>query len=198
MHITTSEILNFLQSKAEVKSLGLPKNTTVAFEGMFCDSFNFLLSGKIKVFKVSEDGKLLTLYYINKNEGCILTTASILNNIPIPAMAETVTDCKVLSIPARFVERYFNESSVWRQFIFSLLSKKMSGLVDVVNDLAFHSLEGRLFDWLVKNQKNGIVFVTHQEIADQLASTREVISRTLKIIEKKNKIKLSRGKITLV
>ena len=68
----------------------------------------------------------------------------------------------------------------------------------MVNDLAFHSLEGRLFDWLVKNQKNGIVFVTHQEIADQLASTREVVSRTLKIIEKKNKIKLSRGKITLV
>lgn len=192
------EIINFLLSKPETKTLDVPKKTTVAFEGVQCQSFNFLLSGKIKVFKISQSGKLLTLYYINENEACILTTASIVNNVPIPAMAETVTDCKVLSIPADCVEKFFDESKVWRNFIFSLLTKKMSGLVDIVNDLAFHHLDERLYDWLTNNHDDKIIHSTHQEIADQLASTREVISRSLKSIEKKGKIKLSRKKISLM
>ena len=194
----SSEILDFLLSQPEAKTINVPKKTTVAFEGIQCQSFNFLLSGKIKVFKISESGKLLTLYYINKNEGCILTTASIVNKVPIPAMAETVTDCQVLSIPAICVEKYFEESKVWRNFVFSLLTKKMAGLVDVVNDLAFHHLDERLYDWLSNNNEKQVVNSTHQEIADQLASTREVISRSLKSIEKTGKIKLSRGKITLM
>ncbi len=195
---SSSEILDFLLSQTEAKTLSVPKKTTVAFEGVQCQSFNFLLSGKIKVFKISESGKLLTLYYIHKNEGCILTTASIVNKVPIPAMAETVTDCQVLSIPAGCVEKYFEESKVWRNFIFSLLAQKMVGLVNVVNDLAFHHLDERLYDWLTNNNENQMVNSTHQEIAEQLASTREVISRSLKSIEKKGKIKLSRGKITLM
>jgi CRP/FNR family transcriptional regulator len=195
---SSSEILDFLLSQPEAKTVNVPKKTTVAFEGVQCQSFNFLLSGKIKVFKISERGKLLTLYYINKNEGCILTTASIVNKVPIPAMAETVTDCQVLSIPAICVEKYFEESKLWRNFVFSLLTQKMAGLVDVVNDLAFHHLDERLYDWLRNNNENKVVNSTHQEIADQLASTREVISRSLKSIEKTGKIKLSRGKITLM
>jgi CRP/FNR family transcriptional regulator len=195
---SSSEILDFLLSQPEAKTVNVPKKTTVAFEGVQCQSFDFLLSGKIKVFKISERGKLLTLYYINKNEGCILTTASIVNKVPIPAMAETVTDCQVLSIPAICVEKYFEESKLWRNFVFSLLTQKMAGLVDVVNDLAFHHLDERLYDWLRNNNENKVVNSTHQEIADQLASTREVISRSLKSIEKTGKVKLSRGKITLM
>ncbi len=195
---SSSAIIDFLLSQPEVKTVNVPKKTTVAFEGTLCQSFNFLLSGKIKVFKISESGKLLTLYYINKNEGCILTAASIVNKVPIPAMAETITDCQVLSIPSGCVENYFEESKVWRRFVFSLLTQKMAGLVDVVNDLAFHHLDERLYDWLINNHENQVVNLTHQEIADQLASTREVISRSLKFIEKKGKIKLSRGKITLM
>ena len=192
------ELINHIKSQPEVRTINVAAHTTVAVEGEKCLNFSLVLEGKIKVYKISEGGKLITLYHINKNEGCILTTASIFNNLPFPAMAETITDCKIITFPARLLLTYFDNNAAWRKFIFSLLLNKMATLVTMVDDLAFQKLDGRLLSWLNNNQQNSIINLTHQEIAEQLGSTREVISRSLKTLEKKGFISLFRGKIKVL
>jgi CRP/FNR family transcriptional regulator len=193
-----SEVIGFVESKCETKVVKIPANTMVASEGMRCVNFSLVIEGAIKVYKTSEDGKIITLYHINKNEGCILTTASIFNDLPFPAMAQTISECKVITFPAHYLTQYFNENLAWRKFIFSMLLDKMATLVNVVDDLAFYKLDKRLMHWLYSNKKAGVVEATHQEIANQLASTREVISRSLKKLEKQKLIQLSRGKIVVM
>jgi CRP/FNR family transcriptional regulator len=198
VHEDIDLVLAFLNSQSEVKNINVPANTIVANEGERCLNFSLVLKGKIKVYKTSEEGKLITLYYINKNEGCILTSASILNNAPFPAMAVTVSDCEIITFPANRMFDYFDKSKVWRKYIFSLISNKMTNLLTMVDDLAFHKLDARLYGWLQKNHHHGVVDATHQVIAEQLASSREVISRLLKSLEKKGLISLSRGKIKII
>jgi CRP/FNR family transcriptional regulator len=192
------EVITFLKEQDSAKTITVPADTVVGFEGKKCLNFTLVLEGKIKVYKTSMDGKLITLYYINQNEGCILTTASIINDLPLPAMAQTITECKVITFPAHLLINYFDISQAWRKFVFSLISNKMASLVTMVDDLAFHKLDERLLSWLNRNASNNIIDTTHQEIADQLASTREVISRSLKKLEKSGLISLSRGKIHLL
>lgn len=192
------EVFRFIRDQPQAKIVNVPANTIVGVEGEKCLNFSLVLDGKIKVYKTSDDGKLITLYHINKNEGCILTSASIFNDLPLPAMAITTTHCRVISFPAKLLATCFNENKAWREFIFSMLLNKMAALVTMVDDLAFHKLEERLVSWLKNNQQAGVIEMTHQEIANQLASTREVISRSLKTLENKGLIVLSRGKIELV
>ena len=193
-----NEVVSFLNHQGDSKVINIPANTIISNEGEKCLNFALVLEGKIKVFKSSLEGKLITLYYINPNEGCVLTAAAIFNELPFPASAQAVVDCKVILFPAHLVVSYFDKSEVWRKFIFSLLSNKMASLITMVDDLAFHKLEDRLYSWISLNQTNDILDITHQELAEQMASTREVISRSLKNLEKKKLISLSRGKIILM
>jgi CRP/FNR family transcriptional regulator len=158
-----------------------------------------VLSGQVKVFRPAKSGRSLTLYYVNHYECCILTASCILNDTPFPVFAETITEVTALSIPPAKVKEWLATETLWRNYVFSLLSQRMGDLIELVNALAFQDLDVRLADLLLQqNLVLSEIKVTHQQIAEELASSREVISRLLKEFEVNGAIELGRGTIKLI
>ena len=200
MHpVISSELLQFLQQQQGVRKITVPAGVSVCQSGDVCESLVLVLSGQVRVFRPAESGRRLTLYYVNNHESCILTAACILNETPFPAFAETVSEVSALSIPPARVKQWLATEPLWRDYIFSLLSQRMGDLIELVNALAFQGLDSRLAKWLLQQSINASTIpITHQTIAEELASTREVISRLLKDFEEQGAIILGRGSIKVI
>jgi len=189
-------LLTFLQNQPNVQNIQVPAGQTICQSGDQCKSLVIILKGKVKVYRPAASGRSITLYYVNENESCILTASCILNAMPFPAFAETLTEVQGLSIPPENVRAWLQTEKLWQQYILGLLSKRMAGLIELVNALAFQGLDQRLAQWLLEQTtKQTEIKVTHQFIAEELASSREVISRLLKEFEQQNLIQLNRGSI---
>lgn len=200
-----SELLDFLLKQSVVEKIDVPSGVVISRKGDVCNNLVIVLEGRVKVYHPAENGKSLTLYYIENNDSCILTASCILNQEPFPAFAETISCVNALSIPLREVKKWLETEPLWRKYIFRLLSQRMVNLIELVNSVAFTSLDSRLAEWLMaqlsvarlSNEPSQILVLTHQSIAEELASSREVISRLLKNFEKEGVIALRRGEIEI-
>lgn len=191
--------MSFLQKQENVQEIKVPAGVSICQSGDQCESLVIILTGKVKVYRPAASGRSLTLYYVNDNESCILTASCILNAIPFPAYAETITEVHGLSVPSDSVKEWLHSEPHWQQYIFGLLSQRMTGLIELVNALAFQGLDERLIHWLLIQTMNvSEINVTHQFIAEELASSREVISRLLKELERDKLIQLGRGSIRIL
>ena len=189
--------VDFIHQQKNIVEVSVPANTVVCKSGDQCQHLIILLEGRVRVYRPSEDGRIITLYHIQAGEACILTTSCILNQTSFPAIAETEEDTRGLVIPAKTVLRWLETTPVWQRYIFALLSHRMADLIGLVNALAFTNLDSRLANWLIKHTSSTTITTTHQTIADDLASSREVISRLLKKFERNSLITLGRGVITI-
>jgi len=192
-----SEVLGFLAIKSHDKVVLIPKDTVVCRLGDKCEGFVVLTQGSVKVLRIAEDGRHITLYYIRAGEGCVLTAACLLNQQGFPAIAVTQELSAGYMITKNQFKNWLDSESVWRSFVFGLLALRMGDLILKVDQLAFDSLETRLMHWLTVQPQAPNVKVTHQQVAQELASSREVISRSLKKLESKGLIALKRGEILL-
>lgn len=172
-------------------------NYIILNENAQCSHVLFLFSGEIEVYKISENGKVFQLYTIKESESCVLNLSCVLSDNNYLAYAKALTDIECVLIPRSIFLRLFNEEVSLRKYVFELISTRLVQITAKVEGIVLESLETRLRTWLLK-QKSEIIYVTHDEIANQLGSAREVISRQLKKWEKDNKVKLYRGKIRLV
>ena len=179
--------------------VNLKKGETVFWEGDQCSSFALLLSGTVRVFKAGESGREITLYRFHEGGGCILTASSILNNSSFPAIARVDEDAEALIIPAALVRKWIGKYEVWRAFICGLLASRLSNVITTVEEIAFKRMDRRIAQHLLKTRKENTtqLFATHQQIADELGTAREVVSRILKDYESEGLIKLQRGRIEL-
>ncbi len=192
------ELLTFLDRQASVQMITVPADTMVCQSGDVCENLVIVLQGQVKVYRPAANGRSLTLYTVNENESCILTASCILNQTPFPAFAVTITEVKALSIPPDKVIDWLEHEPMWQKYMFSLLSQRMINLIDLVDTVAFESLDVRLEAWLQGHADQKIIHTTHQKIAEDLASSREVISRLLKRLEKNGAVELGRGTIKVV
>jgi CRP/FNR family transcriptional regulator len=193
-----STLLNFLHQQDSVQEITVPADVMVCQSGDVCENLVIVLEGQVKVYRPAINGKSLTLYTVNENESCILTASCILNQTPFPAFAVTTTEVKALSIPPENVIDWLEHVPMWQKYMFSLLSQRMVNLIELVDAVAFESLDVRLKSWLKNQTDQELIQITHQQIAEELASSREVISRLLKKFEKEGIIKLGRGTIKLI
>ena len=191
-------LLSFLQRQEDVQAIEVPAGAMVSQSGDVCENLVIVLEGQVKVFRPAANGRSLTLYYVNANESCVLTASCILNQIPFPAFAITMTEVKALSIPPQKVVEWLEHEPMWQKYMFGLLSQRMTNLIELVDAIAFESLDVRLADWLVSHIDKQPIQTTHQQIAEDLASSREVISRLLKKFERNGLIELGRGTIQLI
>ncbi len=192
------DILKFLQQQPNLKTVSVPARTLISEEGQACEHLIVLTEGLVKVSKSSADGKSLTLYHILPGESCVLTASALMNQQPFNAEAVTLEDSSGYVIPAQQVLDWQQQYPEWQAFMFNLLGKRMVELLEKVNQLAFDSLDHRLNQWLAEQPVGIEIAITHQQIADELASSREVISRMLKKLEQNNTITLNRGKIKVL
>jgi CRP/FNR family transcriptional regulator len=196
--VSSGGILAFLHSKAAAtRKVNVAAGAMVCMPGDICSNLVIVESGNLRVYKPGADGRSVTLYHIGPGESCILTAGCILNSKPFPAIAETLTDVSGIAVPAQQVRSWIHESETWRNYLFSLLAGRLENGIELVHAVAFQRLDRRLGAWLLQNTPGDTLETTHQRIADELGSTREVISRVLKEMEREGVLALSRGKIAI-
>lgn len=187
------EVVDRILNASEVKSI--PRDTTLYRAGDSCKGIGFVLSGWIRVYRIGESGREITLYEIEPGETCILNASCLLSRFDYPALAETTTDVELLMIPGEVFRRLVDEEPIMRTFVLSLFSDRLGAIMELVEEVAFGRLDRRLSDFLVEKAENGVLEMTHQAIANELGTSREVISRLLKDMERKGKVRLSRNRI---
>ena len=188
-----------MYASGQIKSF--PAETIILDIQSYIKSIPIVLSGSIKVIKTDEDGQEILLYYIKPGESCIMSFLAGLHNDKSKIKAVVEEDAEVLLIPIEKAGQWIKEFPEWTDFIFTLYQKRFEELLEVVNAVAFQKLDARLLNLL--NQKADLfhskeISITHQQLADELGTTREVVSRVLKQIEKSKLITLSRNKISLM
>ncbi len=177
----------------------LPAKTSLYNEGDGCQGIGFVLSGEIRVFKVGhQEDKEVTLYEIYPGETCILNASCILSNSPYPADAMTLTPVKLLFLPAGSFLNLMARHEELRGYIFMFLSQRLGEIIELLEEVTFGRLDDRLAEYLIQKAENGVLQTTHQSIANDLGSSREVISRLLKDFERKGRVIVSRNRIELL
>ena len=191
--------IDWAQVMKPAKIVDLPKNTPVFRPGDACRYFLLVLEGTVKVVKLSETGQEITLYRVAAGETCELSTSCLLAEQHYPAEAITETAVQAMLIPKEAFQYTLANSDDFRRFVFSSLDRGISELVSLVEDIAFSSMDRRLAHCLMSMMdERGVIKMTHQEIAAELGTAREVVSRLLKRFEKEQWVTLGRGTIKVV
>jgi CRP/FNR family transcriptional regulator len=169
---------------------------TIIEPGQYIKMVPVVLEGTIKVMRTNEEGHDLFLYYIESGETCAvsLTCCSAMNPSEVKAVAEERT--KILAIPARKHEEWTNEFQQWKDFVAQTYQKRFQSMFQAIDDIAFKKMDERLLKYLVvksKQAKSNELSLTHQEIAKELGTSREVISRLLKQLENRKLVELGRN-----
>ncbi len=177
----------------------IPAGRDVFLEGDRADAIAILLSGVVRVYKIGETGREITLYRFGLGESCVLTANSILNQKSFPAVATVEEDAEAVMIPAETFRNWVKRYDPWREFVFDLLLDRLSAVMAVVDEVVFQRMDKRVAAWLLN--QSGIenpVDITHQEIAADLGSSREVISRILEDFSRSGLIESGRGTIEVL
>jgi CRP/FNR family transcriptional regulator len=178
----------------------VPAGVELSGEGTACHFFPIVESGIVRVFKLSREGGELTLYRIRSGEGCILTMTSILHGTDFPANAFSEQASVVWLVPAVVFKDWMIRFEFWRQYVIGFLSGTIRKLIGLVDDMVFRRVESRIVDVLLQNTSHDdpIFRTTHQRIAYDAGTAREVVSRHLKEFETRGYISLSRGAIVVL
>ncbi len=190
-----SDSLEFL--KKHLKPISVPQGNILFFQGDTCDNILFLTDGTVRLYIQSDDADEITLYQLHAGEQCVVNTASSISQTEAIASAVTITDIEGYLLDTNSVKELAHMSDEYQSFLFSIYTLRMGNLARLVNDIKFKKLPQRVLEWL-KSQNQLLVKTTHETIANELGSTRVVISRVLKELENSGKVKLTRGEIELV
>ena len=162
------------------------------------DSLFFLYDGRIRVSQHSDGGREIVLYRVDAGESCVLTTACMLAEEAYNAEGFAETDIIAIVLPKPAFDQLVAEEGAFRNFVFAAYSRRLIDLLRVVDDVAFGHMDVRLADRLLTlaNDRKEIS-VTHQQLAHELGTAREVVSRVLSDFQKRQMIAQSRGRVVL-
>ena len=177
----------------------IPKGHDVFLEGSQVDAIALLISGVVRVYKIGETGREITLYRFGNGQSCILTANTILSQKTFPAIATVEKDAEAVMIPADTFREWVVRYDLWREFVFDLLSQRLSTVMAVVDEIAFRRMDARIASLLLSHRETqNPIRITHQEIASELGSSREVISRLLEDFSERGLIRSGRGEIEIL
>lgn len=191
-----SKLLSYLKPdlRDEIMKFSLikeiPKNTEILKEGQYIKVIPVVIDGLIKVFTRYEEKELL-LYYIKPDESCIMSFAAGLKNGPSPIFAITEEDTTALLIPVDKITKWIWQFPDINSLFYRQYNMRYSDLLETINQLLFKKMDERLFSYLhekVKNTHKNPVKISHRQIAGELGTAREVISRVMKKLENEGKL----------
>ena len=188
----------------EIARVGTLKDVPAGFElmdiGQPIKGVPLMLKGAIKISREDLNGDELLLYYLEEGDSCTMTMACEISEQKSQIRAVTELPSKLIMVPLNALEDWSSRFPTWRKFIFKSYHKRMEELLATVDSIAFDQLEKRLWEYLLEKKritKAKTLSITHQTIAQEMHSSRVVISRLLKRLELENKIRLSRNAIEL-
>lgn len=164
----------------------------------YIKSIILLVEGSVKIIREDEEGNELFLYYLNGASTCAMALTCCLNDMKSHIRAIAEEDCTVVTVPIKFLDQWMDKYSSWKAFVFQTYNLRFNELLHTIDSIAFMKMDERLYKYLtdkVRATGKKELRVTHQEIAYELNTSREVISRLLKQLEKHDKISLSRNRI---
>lgn len=161
-----------------------------------CLGFLFVISGTIKINKLNERGEETNLYNIERGQLCHEALSCFMNCKSLNIIGKAIQDSKICVIPYDVVNKYLLQDKLFLQYIYKDLYEKLKIIINVKEEVRHESLTNRLIKLLI-DKKSRNIYITHNELAFELDSAREVVSRKLKELEKKGYLKLSRGKIQI-
>jgi len=192
-----ASLVNELKRKAQFAKI--PAGQDIFVDGDRVDGIALLLSGVVRVYKIGETGREITLYRFGLGQSCILSANAILSQKSFPAIATVEEDAEAVMIPADVFREWVNQYDLWREFVFNLLSERLSTVMAVVDEVVFKRMDRRVAALLLNQARvQNPMRVTHQEIAAELGSSREVISRILEDFSREDLIESGRGTIEVL
>ncbi|WP_138466342.1 Crp/Fnr family transcriptional regulator [Poseidonocella sp. HB161398] len=190
------EIRDELERRSTV--MDIPEGTTIFAPGMQADNLLLLLSGTVRVQQVSESGREIVLYRVEAGESCVMTTACLIAHEDYAAEGITETPCRAVAIPRQVFDDLAAKSDAFRQFVFTSYARRITDLFGVIEALAFQRVDIRLAQRLLKLAgPGGLLETTHQKLATELGTAREVVSRQLREFQRRGWIEQARGSVQL-
>ena len=181
---------------ADTAVMQLPLGTLVFDENQPCLGFPLILSGSIRVIKTAASGRELQLYRVLPGESCILTSSCLLGHTRYQARGVVDENVEMVLLPVKVFDTFLVQHTVFRSYVFSLFSDRLTDLMTLVSAVAFQKLDQRLAALLIS--KTAPLHCTHQALADELGSAREIVSRLLKNFAEQGWVKLGREHIELI
>ena len=182
------------------KLMAIPAKTELFSATTTCNNFILMLEGRVRVYQTASDGREITLYRIEPGGMCVLSLNSMLQKQPFNAIAETETKSTALIMSSGDFNQVMNSSEVFRNYVVTTLTGRLCESMNIIQATAFDNLNMRLacmLGGLFERNQGRLLEITHQALAHELGTTREVVSRILKDFENQGCIALSRGKIEL-
>ncbi len=192
--------------------IGLPENEqkqlvhievkggqTILSAGDSCNQAAFVYSGEIKIMKTNKNGREVNLYHVFPGQVCILTVTSVLSHQLFPANAVAAKDTKLFFIEKQWLKRWLSSNFALQELIYQTTADRFITMMGLFDDLIFRRIDERVVEFLLENlpADETILCITHEEMAAELGTSREVVSRVMKNLEKSNCIRLFRGKIMM-
>lgn len=167
--------------------------------GAACSGFAVVLSGVIRVGVISEGGRALTLYRVSKDEVCVQTTLCLMAGLDYTAEGMTETQVRLVMIPAARFDGLMAVSKVFRTFVFSRFGARLQDISKLLETIAFARIDARLAATLLaRADAAGKIVATHQALAEEVGTAREVVSRQLEAFAKAGLVQTARGEVRLI
>lgn len=177
----------------------LPRGSRIFGPGQSPSSYLLLLEGDIRVSQVSDSGREIVLYRVLPGESCALTTACLLGGEDYQAEAVAETDIEAVSLPRATFDAMITRSPQFRHFVFAAFSHRITDLFKLVDEIAFQRIDVRLAHKLIElADAHGELAMTHAQLATELGTAREVVSRHLHELQRRGWVSSGRGTITLI
>ena len=180
---------------ARSQVMTVPAGSIVFDDRQTCHGFPFVLSGGIRVVKPAANGRELPLYRVLPGESCIISTGCLLGRADYNARGVTEADTSLALMPRQLFDELLTEPA-FRDFVFGLVSERIADLMRLVEEVAFHKLDQRLAGLLLGRGR--LIHATHQQLADELGSVREIVSRLLKGFAEQGLVRLSREQVEIL
>ncbi len=169
--------------------------------GQYIKSTALVLEGRVKIYRENADGGEFLMYYLGPGQACAVTMICAIQSQQSEIMAKAEEDTEVLMIPIQLMDDMMNKYKTWYQFVIMTYRNRFDELLSVIDNVAFRNMDERLEFYLKRHSDatgKKLIETSHQQIADDLNSSREVISRLLKKMEQRNLLKLHRNMIELL
>jgi CRP/FNR family transcriptional regulator len=180
---------------AQAQAVRAPKGTNLFDARQPCRGFPLVLEGSVRVAKTAPNGREIVLYRVDPGAGCVLSGGCLLGKSDYSATGTAEEDVTLLSIPPALFQQLLLEFEPFRQFVFGLYGERLGEVMELVEEVAFRRLDARLARLLV--HRGPVVGATHQKLAEELGSVREIVSRLLRQFEERGWVELGRERVTV-
>lgn len=194
-----TELLEQMEADAQFRQV--PSGTELMRPGQFIRSTILILSGLVKVYREDGEGNEFFMYYLKPGDGCALSMTCMVGSQTSTIAAKTVQDSEVIMIPLEKMDAWMSRYKSWYHFVVRTYRDRFEEMLQTLDSVAFRNMDERIEFYLKRHRdttKSNIIPITHQEIAQELNSSREVISRLLKKMSERGKVKLHRYHIEIL